>query len=484
MAALPTAPRASLIPMGWMVRLFGVCTLLLAVSGAASGQVRPSDVPPQIEQAIDPGLAKVIAGVQAIDNHAHPVLPPPNDKGDRGFDALPVDDMAPETDPVAWRPDNPQLSAAWAALWGFHGVAPLDADGMKRLQAARARVKAREQQHYDDWVLDQDGIGTMVANRVFMGPGMEPPRFRWVPYVDALLFPLDNAVLAAATPDRSQFFPLEEQLRARYLKAAGLDQVPSTLAQYLSQVVTPTLERQKAGGAIAEKFEIAYLRGFDFSDPTEAQAAQVYARWVGQPRPDSAEYKVLQDYLFRYIAGECGRLGMAVHLHTMAGGGGYFGIAGDDPLLLEPILNDPKLRKTHFVMLHGGWPFVREAGALLQKPNVYLDLSQETLSFPPRTLSGWLREWLETYPDKVLFGTDGYPYSDAMGWEESSWIAARNGRQALGLALTGMLRDGEVSRARAEAIAKEVMRGTAVSLYGEPPPRTDAVGGALQDSRR
>ena len=162
----------------------------------------------------------------------------------------------------------------------------------------------------------------------------------------------------------------------------------------------------------------------------------------------------------------CGRLGMPVHLHTMAGGGGYFGIAGGNPMLLEPLFNDARLRKTKFVMLHGGWPFVREAGALLQKPNVYLDLSQETLTFSPRTLAGWLREWLETYPEKVLFGTDGYPYSDAMGWAESTWMAARNGRLALGLALTGMLRDGEVSRARAEAIAVEVLRGNATGLYG------------------
>ncbi len=455
----------------------GTWVLVFLVAGAAasgavaSGHRGASGVPSAVEQGIDPGLAKTIAAVQAIDNHAHPVLPPPGDQKDRGFDALPVDNMAPETDPVAWRPDNPQLPAAWAALWGFHGSAPLDAEGMKRLESARARVKSREQQHYADWVLDQDGIGAMVANRVFMGPGMRPPRFRWVPYIDALLFPLDNTVLAEATPDRAQFFPLEERVRARYLQAAGMREVPATLNEYLRRVVTPTLERQKAGGAIAEKFEIAYLRGFDFGNPTRAQAAQVYARWVRRPRPDSADYKLLQDYLFRYIAEECGRLGMAVHLHTMAGGGGYFSIAGGNPLLLEPVFNDPRLRNTRFVLLHGGWPFVREAGALLQKPNVYLDLSQETLSFSPRTLSGWLREWLETYPDKVMFGTDGYPYSDAMGWEESSWIASRNGRQALGLALTGMLRDGEVSRARAAAIAKEVMRNTAASLYGLPPAR-------------
>ena len=373
--------------------------------------------------------------------------------------------MEPATDITAWRTDNPQLPKAWAALWGFTGSVPLDADGMKRLQAARARVKAREQQHYSIWVLDQAGIGIMLANRVFMAPGVEPPRFRWVPYADTLLFPLDNTQLGQQTPDRAQFFPLEDRVRARYLKALGLDAPPSSLADYLSRVVTPTLERQKSEGAVAEKFEVAYLRSFDFTDPPQAQAAQIYARWIGKTQPDSAEYKLLQDYLFHYIAMECGRLGLAVHLHTMAGGGGYFDVAGGNPLLLEPLFNDPRLRRTRFVLLHGGWPFVREAGALLQKPNVYLDLSQETLSFPAHTLAGWLREWLETYPDKVLFGTDAYPYSDAMGWEESAWLANRNGREALGLALTGMLKDGEISHARAEAIAQEVLRNTAASLY-------------------
>ena len=67
----------------------------------------------------------------------------------------------------------------------------------------------------------------------------------------------------------------------------------------------------------------------------------------------------------------------------------------------------------------------------------------------------------------MLFGTDGYPYSDSLGWAESTWIASRNGREALGLALTGMLADGEISRGRAQAIATEVLRSTALSLYPE-----------------
>ncbi len=55
-----------------------------------------------------------------------------------------------------------------------------------------------------------------------------------------------------------------------------------------------------------------------------------------------------------------------------------------------------------------------------------------------------------------------------MGWEESTWIAAHNGRQALGLALTGMLRDGEITRKQVNWIALEVLRGNARTLYKLP----------------
>jgi hypothetical protein len=441
------------------LRLASLAIAMLVVS-TATGQ--------QLDQQIDPAIAATIASIQAIDNHAHPVLPPPNDRADRDFDALPVDNMEPETDTIAWRADNPQLATAWKALWNFTGTPPLDPAGLKRLDAARSVVKSRETTHYDEWVLDHSGIGTMLANRVAPNPALPLPRFGWVPYADTLLFPLDNTALAAASPDRKLFFPMEDHLRTRYLEALHLQTVPPTLADYLSKVVTPTLARQKAQGAIAEKFEVAYLRNFDFSDPLLAEAARIYAKWLTHPSPDTADYKLLQDFLFRYIAAECGRLGMPVHLHTMSGGGGYFNIAGANPLLLEPLFNDRRLRQTRFVLLHGGWPFVREAGSLLQKPNVYLDLSQQSLTFSPRTLSGWLREWLETFPDKVLFGTDGYPFSDSLGWEEATWIASCNARQALGLALTGMLRDGEISPKRANEIAFMVLRGNAAELYQLP----------------
>jgi len=157
---------------------------------------------------------------------------------------------------------------------------------------------------------------------------------------------------------------------------------------------------------------------------------------------------------------------MAVHLHSAAGAGSYFNVAGANPLLLESVLEDPELRKTRFVMLHAGWPFTREITALLEKPNAYLDFSAQDLLQTPASLAADMRQWLEWVPEKVLFGTDAYPYSDQLGWEESGWIAARSGRQALALALTGMMRDGEISRDRALELARLVLRENARRLYG------------------
>jgi len=76
-----------------------------------------------------------------------------------------------------------------------------------------------------------------------------------------------------------------------------------------------------------------------------------------------------------------------------------------------------------------------------------------------------IREWLEYAPEKVLFATDAYPFSDEMGWEEAGWVANNTGRQALGLALTEMMHDGEITRERALELARMVLRENARRLY-------------------
>jgi len=415
---------------------------------AALGGFAPAQLP------IDSQLAAEIAKIKAIDNHAHPVRPTFGSDKDVDYDALPVETMEPSTEPVRSRQGSPLALEASRGLFG----------NAKDLRERKRQVLAEKGAGYANWVLDQLGIETMLANRVAMGPGLAPPRFLWVPFEDALMYPLNNSSLAAKNSDRKAFFADEDRLLQRYLKECGYSEPPASFDDYLKRVVTATLERHKRGGAIAVKFEAAYLRALDFDDPAPGEAARVYA---GSRRaaPSGASYKTLQDYVFRYIASECGRLGLAVHLHSAAGAGGFFHVGGANPLGLESVLNDPKLRRTNFVMVHGGWPFTREVAALLSKPNAYADFSEQTFMNYPRAVAGAIREWLEYAPEKVMFATDAYPVSEEMSWEEAGWVAATTGRQALGLALTEMMHDGEITRARGVEIAHMVLRENARKLY-------------------
>ncbi len=431
------------------------------------------DPPPQQVQnrdlpgAPDPGLMREINGIKAMDNHSHPpALNGPNGEKDDDYDALPCDPLEPTEAGLMFREDNPVYIKAWQTMFGYK-YNDFQPEHVKELLAAKEQVKQREGDNYPNWVLDQLGIETELANRIVLGRGLQPPRFRWVAFDDTLLFPLNNSGLKAQTPDRKIFFDREELLMKRYLRQLNVTALPITLAEYTSKVVTPVLEWEKKNGALAIKFEAAYLRSLDFEPASQADASRIYAQYIKAALPSDADYKVLQDYLFRYIAREAGRLGMAVHFHTGGGCGGYFEMEGANPLLLDSVFNDPTLRKTNFVMLHGGaGGFEQFVPYLLMKPNVYADFSEQTWMTSPRHIAASIRFMLEFYPDKVLFGTDLYPLTPQVNWEETGYQTETAGRTALAIALTGMMQDGEITRAQASEIARKVMRDNAIKLYG------------------
>ena len=409
----------------------------------------------------DPALTAFIAKIRAVDNHSHANSIAP---GDSDADALALDGV-PFALPVSLRPDSPAWLAAYKALYKYQHADLSDAH-LKDLRESMQGVSKRQGNNFPTWILDQAGTEVLLANRIAMGPGLTAPRFRWVSYVDALLFPLSNKAEAAMSPDREKLYPLEEKLFRRYLADLKLSKTPLTLESYLTTVVTPTLESQRRAGCVAVKFEAAYIRSLDFGEASPAVASAIYEKYSRGGVPSHAEYKTLQDFLFRYIAREAGRLGMAVHVHSFEAFGNAYSVTGADPLLLESAFNDPALSKTNFVIIHGGGIFASHTGAMLWKPNVYADMSMMTLAYTPAKLAEVLRGWLTQYPEKVMFGSDAFALGPDMGWELTAWISAKNGRTALAIALTDMIRNGEVSRTQAENIATLVLRTNASRLYG------------------
>src|SRR5579862_686520 len=160
---------------------------------------------------IDTQLAAEIAKIRAIDNHAHPVRPVFGNDKDTDYDALPVDNMEPSTDPVRTRQGSLLILEASRALFG----------NAKDFRERKRQVLTEKGTGYANWVLDQLGIETMLANRVSMGPGLAPPRFLWVPFEDALMYPLNNSSLASKNSDRKAFFGDEDHLLRQYLKECG-----------------------------------------------------------------------------------------------------------------------------------------------------------------------------------------------------------------------------------------------------------------------
>lgn len=414
-------------------------------------------------QPIDAGIARVIAQTKAIDNHAHPQRATSGGEEDTDWDQIPSD-VEPFQPPVRLRPNNAEFLSAWQALFGYRYKDKSESH-LAELAEKRKQLRAAKGDSYPNWVLDQIGTQTMLANRAAMGRGLTPPRFRWVSFADALAFPLDNSVAAAYSPDRKIYFSDVSKLFRRYLSARKVEKLPASLADYLRLVVTPTLEEQKAAGALAIKYEAAYLRSLDFGKPTQEQAEAVYTRYASGGIPSPNEYKMLQDYIYRFMAREAGRLKLAVHIHVGAGVGGWYDQQGGQPILLMSLFSDPELRETNFVMLHAAWPFGDIVATMLSKPNVYADFSAMTFLLYPPKLAQPVRTWLEIQPEKVLFGTDAFPLGP-IGWEEMAWLTARTGREALGIALTDMLHDGTVTAERAEELARLVLRENAAKLYG------------------
>jgi uncharacterized protein len=432
------------------------CASVCALSGCTAPAPRSTDA-----RDVDAALSAFIDSIRAVDNHTHINIVA---AVDTEYDALPLDGIPFEL-PAPLRADSPRFRAAFAALYADSSADTSAAHAAARHSTMQRIAKAKGDS-FPAWALDQIGTDVALANRIAMGPGLASPRFRWVSYADALMLPLPTTAEAATSPDRLKLYPLEEKLLRRYLTDRQLAAIPRTLDAYQRMVVTPTLEAQRNGGCVAVKFEAGYLRSLDFADVPLRTASAIYSKYAAGGVPSHVEYKALQDYLFRYIAREAGRLGMAVHVHAFEGFGNAYNVAGSDPLLLEGAFNDTTLHATNFVILHGGGVYASHTGAMLWKPNVYTDLSTIAIAYSTEQLAVVLRSWLSQYPEKVLFGTDAFAFGPDAGWELLAWSGTRSVRTALATALTDMVRSGDVTPARAREIATMVMRTNASRLYG------------------
>jgi uncharacterized protein len=421
----------------------------------ASAQARPLANPEQVRELYTRLLAQ-IEKIPIFDHHAHPGFPDDPD----------VDAMAapPGASPLRERDTNPELVAAAKALFQYP-YDDLSPEHAKWLIRRKAELKKQQGTAYFSNLLDKLNIEQGVANRAMMADYLDPKRFVWVFFVDSFMWPFDNQREAARNVDEGVYIPLQEKMLHRWMAQENLKQLPASFDDYLKFITQVLEDNQKNNAAIAMKFEVAYFRSTKFSDPPREQAEEIYKRYVGGGIPPEPEYRIFQDYIFRYLVREGGRLHLPVHIHTAVGIGDYFNITEGNVMNLENILRDPRYANTIFVLLHGGYPLEREAIWLAAVKNVYLDSSLMEVVMYPAAFKDSLKQWLETFPDKITFGTDAFPYNDALGAEESYWLGVQTARTSLAAALAEMVATGEVSEAKALEMAHGYLHDNAVGIY-------------------
>lgn len=432
--------------------------VVLVCSGNAASQARPlagADVPKIYER-----LLKQIDQIPIYDNHSHATFPDDSD-----MDAM----AAPPGESTVLRLNetNPEFVAAAKSLFGYP-YEDFKPEHAKWLIEKKKAAEAAGGTAYWDSILDKLKIETCLANRVALAPYLDPKRFHWVFFVDSFLFPLDNRDQAGKNPDMSVYVPLQEKVLHRYLTQENLSALPADLAGYESFVQQTVTDNKKKGG-VAMKFEAAYFRSLHFSDPPRERAEAIYAKYHSGGVPSAEEYRIFQDYVFRVLIDEAGKLNLPVHFHSAVGIGDYFSMRNGNPLNLENVVRDPRYSKVNFVLIHGGYPYTLDMIWMTAAKNVYTDSSLMGYYVYPSELKNILKQWISLFPDKIMFGSDAFPFNEAVGAEETFWLAARSARTAIAAALAELVSEGAFSEEKALELARMYLHDNAAKLYGAKP---------------
>jgi uncharacterized protein len=215
------------------------------------------------------------------------------------------------------------------------------------------------------------------------------------------------------------------------------------------------LDAAIADGAIAFKSVIAYRTGLDVQPVSEDEARQNFETSRGDVE---STQKPFRDFLLCHTMDVARERGLWIHIHAAVGDPDIV-YQRANPALLYPLLHSERFRANRVVLVHGGWPWVGEAAAMVAiLPNVYLDVSEGTIFGMPN-MRQRIFEAVEACPySKILYGADG-------SLPEAVWIVAKRYKVVLGRVLQELVGEGFCSRREAYQAGRCILSDNAVRLY-------------------
>lgn len=204
---------------------------------------------------------------------------------------------------------------------------------------------------------------------------------------------------------------------------------------------------------------IAYRTGLDVSPLSRtpdqgSKALDAIRRGLG-----GGSMKLLRDHLLCRAMELAMEHDVPMQIHT---GMGDFevNLVYCRPAFLMDLLRAPAFRACRVILVHGGYPYHREAAYMANVlPRVYCDVS-EGIPFAGHAARSIFSEVLEMAPvSKIVYGSDGYALP------EINYTSAKLGKQALAQALGTLVTDNFIGEADATEIGAMILAGTARDLY-------------------
>jgi predicted TIM-barrel fold metal-dependent hydrolase len=270
---------------------------------------------------------------------------------------------------------------------------------------------------------------------------------------------LDDGFLAEKClpwDEHERFVPVRRILRIEHLAEKLISSCADFsyfIERFLAEIDPPPSE------VVALKSIAAYRTGLDVAPPGADLAKKSFEALKDHTGKDlRLTDKPLIDYLLSLAVDAASRHDIPLQIHT-GFGDPDLDLKLSNPLHLRPIFE--ARREAPVVLLHAGYPFVREAGYLASVyPKVHVDFG---LAVPFLSIGGMkrvVRELLELAPvTKIMYSSDAHIIPELF------YLGAKWGRAVLADVLEEAVRDSDLSAAEADRVAEAILGGNARRLY-------------------
>ncbi len=263
--------------------------------------------------------------------------------------------------------------------------------------------------------------------------------------------------------DAVKDFKVNKQIRFEYIYdpiiKAHMNDKNLSFRDFLEQYYKKMDEVVRKERPVSFKSVIGYITGLDVVKHTFEEGETAYYKYLQDPGNIDNE-KVLRDYMLYDSMKLCKKYDLPLAIHTGSGNTPMCKIRKMNPTLLTEFLSDDYNRTVTTILLHCGYPYLREMGYLCSHfTQVYTDTSQMVYHAGMAAETG-IKELLETCPfSKLMHASDGG------GLPEHMWFSAKYFKRALSRTLSYYVEMGVFGKADAEKYAHMILTENAKRIY-------------------